>query len=264
MKTINAIMSRLMLLIGCVPLLVAGPVAHGQAGSVLIWPVDPVIKQDERAVGLWLENKGQQPVQLQMRVFAWNQPDGENRHTPQTAVVGTPPMLRIDPGKRQFVRLTRMAEAAAGRETAYRVIIDEIPPLPGAKPENAARQGAGIRFQMRYSIPLFVYGKGMEEPKGDPGQRNTKMAQPMLSWRTITFDGVRYVEVRNTGGVHARLVDANFLQRGATRPFAPGLLGYVLAGVAARFPLPEGVDPQGVLVATVNTGPPMEIPRVAP
>lgn len=238
--------------------------AHAQAGSVLIWPVDPVIRQDQRAVGLWLENKGQTPVQLQVRVFAWNQPDGESRHTPQTDVTGTPPMLRIEAGKRQFVRLTRTTEAVPGQETAYRVIVDEIPPPPSQDAAASGVQGAGIRFQMRYSIPLFVYGKGMEALTDDRGARNAKAAQPALSWRTVTQDGTRYLEVRNTGATHARLVDASFRQGAVTRPLEAGLLGYVLPGAAARFAIPAGVEPQGTLIASVNTAVPMEIPHAAP
>ena len=237
---------------------------HAQSGSVLIWPVDPVIKQDERAVGLWLENKGQAPVQLQVRVFAWNQSEGESRHTAQTDVTGTPPMLQIEPGKRQFVRLTRTTDAVPARETAYRVIVDEIPPMPSKDAADPKREGAGIRFQMRYSIPLFVYGKGMVAPVTHGGARIEKAAEPALSWRAISYEGARYIEVRNAGGLHARLVDAGFRHDGVTRPLNTGLLGYVLPGAAARFAIPDGVDAQGDLIATVNVAPPMEIQRAAP
>lgn len=37
--------------------------------SLMIWPLDPVIEHDQRASALWLENRGSQPVSLQIRVL---------------------------------------------------------------------------------------------------------------------------------------------------------------------------------------------------
>jgi P pilus assembly chaperone PapD len=41
------------------------------------------------------------------------------------------------------------------RRTAYRIIVDEIP-----QPDAKAEPAIGLKLQMRYSIPLFVYGQG--------------------------------------------------------------------------------------------------------
>jgi len=42
------------------------------ASSILIWPIDPVLEADQQASALWLENRGDTPANLQVRVFAWN------------------------------------------------------------------------------------------------------------------------------------------------------------------------------------------------
>ncbi|MEA3168872.1 MAG: fimbrial chaperone protein, partial [Pseudomonas sp.] len=50
--------------------------AAGQAqaaSSVLIWPIDPVLEADQQASALWLENRGTETANLQIRVFAWSQ-----------------------------------------------------------------------------------------------------------------------------------------------------------------------------------------------
>lgn len=43
------------------------------ASSVLIWPIDPVLEADQQASALWLENRGNETANLQIRVFAWSQ-----------------------------------------------------------------------------------------------------------------------------------------------------------------------------------------------
>lgn len=54
-----------------VALALAGGGVAQAAASVMIWPIDPVIKSDQRAAALWLENRDTRPVTLQVRVFGW-------------------------------------------------------------------------------------------------------------------------------------------------------------------------------------------------
>lgn len=93
---------------------------------------------------------------------------------------------------------------------------------------------AGINLQMRYSLPLFGYGEGLEpvapEPSGDVRAR--------LAWRVIQEGGKTYLEVANRGDVHARLTDVSAVGAGGTIDIADGLLGYVLPHSRQRWPLP--------------------------
>lgn len=102
------------------------------ASSVLIWPINPVIEAESNAAALWLENRGQDPVRLQVRVLGWSQQDFEDQLEPQQQVVGSPPMATVEPGQRQLVRLIRRQPAPAGQEKSFRIIVDEL--LPGANP----------------------------------------------------------------------------------------------------------------------------------
>lgn len=215
--------------------------AAAQSGPILIWPVNPTIQPDARSAALWLENPGKAPIQLQVRVFAWQQSGDGDAYAAQTDVVGTPPMVTIEPGRKQLVRLTRTQPAPARTEQAFRIIVDEIP-LPGAKP--AEDSAARIQFRMRYAIPLFSYGAGFVQP-------DVKAAAPAqsLAWRIVNEGGARFLEIRNTGTTHARLVDAAF--DADPKPFAQGLLGYVLAGSTMRWPLPQGAG-TGALRVSVN------------
>ena len=211
--------------------------AHA-ASSVLIWPIDPVLEADQQASALWLENRGTETANLQIRVFGWSQSGFEEQYQNQRDVIGSPPVAKIEPGQKQLVRLTRTKEVPPGQELAYRIIIDEI---PSAQPPSAdgGKTAAAIRFQMRYSVPLFAYGAGLWSKEDSTRPRDPKgIGLPQLSWRTVAVDGKPYVEVRNQGAVHARLTDVAIKQGGQSQPLAEGLLGYVLPGAVMRWPAP--------------------------
>ena len=212
-----------------------------QPGSLLIWPVNPVIEGDARAAALWLENPGKTPITLQVRIFAWAQQDNDNVYAQQDDVVGTPPIISIAPGERQLIRLTRTTPPPAVAEKPYRIVVDEVPTGAGS-----AAPGASVSFRMRYSLPLFSYAQ-----RGNSKARPAAPA-PQISWRTGADNGERFIEIHNTGVGHARLTDVSFAAGPKNSPVAQGLLGYVLPGSSMRWPLPHDVDATGDLVATVN------------
>ncbi|GGP23152.1 fimbrial biogenesis chaperone [Silvimonas iriomotensis] len=220
--------------------------------SVLIWPIDPVIESDARAGALWLENRGADAVTLQIRIFAWNQNGKDDTYAEQSSVIASPPFASIPPGERQLVRLTRVQAPKAGTEEAYRLLIDEIPATPQADSASDA-QSAGITFQMRYSVPLFVYGDHLWL-KEDPRKKRVTAEQgvPRLTWRAIHEDGKNWLEVSNQGVVHARLTEVSIGVLGQQPYMVDGLLGYVLAGGTMRWPMPQPVAPRAVMRATVN------------
>jgi fimbrial chaperone protein len=231
-------------------LLVTSPV-HA-ASSVLIWPIDPVLEADQQASALWLENRGNETANLQIRVFAWSQSGFNDQYQNQRDVIGSPPVAKIEPGQKQLVRLTRTRDIPPGQELAYRIIIDEIP-SPRSPVADDGKTAAAIRFQMRYSIPLFAYGAGLWSKPDSTRQRDPQgMGLPQLSWRSVAVDGQPYVEVRNQGAVHARLTDVSLKQGSQARPLVEGLLGYVLPGAIMRWPAPGSVAGNPALQVRVN------------
>ena len=221
-------------------LLALGMVPSAQAASsILIWPIDPVLEADQQASALWLENRGDAPANLQVRVFAWNQEGFDDNYQNQRDVVGSPPVATIEPGQKQLIRLTRAKTFPAGEEHAYRIIIDEIPlPLPPAEP-GSTKTAAAVRLQMRYSVPLFAYGAGLwSKPDASRPRDQAGAGLPQLSGRTLKVDGKPYVEVVNRGAVHARLTEASLKSGTQSKPVVEGLLGYVLPGATMRWPAP--------------------------
>ncbi|WP_172897919.1 fimbrial biogenesis chaperone [Pantoea allii] len=212
--------------------LVLLPQAQG-ANSVMIWPIDPAINPEEKASELWLENRGSSTTLMQVRIFAWQQTNSQEQYQTQQQVVASPPLVRIEPGQKQLIRLIKQLPPAAGKEVAYRVVLDEIP-----TPRSVSDNQAGLNFQMRYSVPLFVYGSGLSRDD----------AKSALSWRQVNASGQRYLELTNRGNGHARLSNVTV---GGQR-LGNGLYGYVLANSTQRFPLTSSVS--GELSAETNNG----------
>jgi fimbrial chaperone protein len=237
--------------------LTAGQRAFG-AASVMIWPINPVIASDARATALWLENRGAAAVTLQIRVLGWTQHDyGDRFEDAPQELVTSPPLATIAPGRRQLVRLMRTRDVPANSEISYRVLIDEV---PGPESLDATRPGdqaaMGVTFRMRYSVPLFVYGRGMQPPETAASRREAASAgQPALSWRLINDERGRFLQLRNAGSTHARLSNVQLVTPATGFDVATGLLGYVLPGADMRWPLPDGApDGDGVALRMAVNG----------
>lgn len=227
------------------PLLLAVAPAARPAATVLIWPIDPYLTADSKASELWIENQGSSAATMQVRIVRWQQQGGFERYQQQQDVVASPPILRIDRGSKQLIRLIKQAQVPAGKEMAYRIIIDEIP-----QPGDNRTPEIGLKLQMRYSIPLFVYGQGVAVHAD--GANHAEVDKRNLSWRITNDNGRPALEVSNRGDVHVRLSNVSVRQGGHVREVSPGLLGYVLPGEQRQWPLPSGVTRPSEMTATVN------------
>ena len=221
-------------------LLLGGPAQA--ASAVLIWPINPAIEADQPATALWLENRGKQPVTLQVRVLGWSQADFQDVYRNQQAVIPSPPFVKVEPGRRQLVRLIRQGGQPSTPEDAYRVLIDEVP--DGDAGQTQRSPGLALQFQMRYSVPLFVSADGVwTQPRSDVERDPADATRPKLAWRLVEEQGKRYLPVRNEGSVHARLSHVRWEGNGRSLALLDGLLGYVLPGRQMRWPLPPGLLP---------------------
>ena len=66
----TTILSRMIATTALTVALFSGTAVHA-ASSVLVWPVYQIIESDQNGSALWLENRGAEPVSLQVRVLAW-------------------------------------------------------------------------------------------------------------------------------------------------------------------------------------------------
>ncbi|SHK45095.1 fimbrial biogenesis chaperone [Halomonas caseinilytica] len=214
------------------------------AASVQIWPINPVIRSEENATGLWLENRGNKEVTLQVRTFSWEQEAGDV-YSNQKNIIASPPVFTVPAGEKQLIRLTKVGSVEPGVEDAYRVIVDEVP-VNNKDPDN---QGTLLKFQMRYSIPLFVYGEGAQ-PLKEEGEDSSGFLEDGLSWRIVD----NMLEISNSSNHHVRLTAASIVNGSHEVSQGNELLGYVLANSSNRWPLPDGLNNQSSLKVQVNGG----------
>lgn len=221
------------------------------AASVLVWPIDPIIPDSENATALWLENKDSQPIYMQIRVLDWQQVKGVDDYNPQSAIIASPPVATIHPGKRQLIRLVKNAPVPAGKEQAYRILVDEIPRQDLNDQNTSSSSPLGLKFQMRYSVPLFVYGSGLQIAP------DALQSQPKLSYVLNQQQGKQWLTVRNQSEIHARISQVTLHNKAMNK----GLLGYVLAGSQMSFPI-DSTAKRGELTAIINSSlKPITIPH---
>ncbi|MDR0172460.1 fimbrial biogenesis chaperone [Enterobacter sichuanensis] len=215
------------------------------AATILLWPIDPWLAADAKATELWIQNQGNSATTMQVRIVRWKQEEGHERYTAQQDVVASPPIVTIAAGSKQLIRLIKQASVPAGVEQAYRIIVDEIP-----QADVKAEPAIGLKLQMRYSIPLFVYGQGI--PTIKEGAHHAVVETRNLSWRVTQAGGQPALEVQNRGDVHVRLSQVALEQGGQKRTIAEGLLGYVLPGSSRSWPIPAGVRQPERMSAQIN------------
>lgn len=215
--------------------LAAGLYASAASGANLqISPVLINLRAGQSAAGITLQNLGDAPMTGQVRVFLWDQKDGEDVLTPTREVLASPPLVEIAPNGRQIIRLVRQSQAGAGERT-YRVLIDEL-----ARDDGSGKSGVDIR--LRYSVPVFVSGPG------EAGKEN-------LGWSFFRNDGAWMLRLQNSGDAHAQIGALSVANRaGKQYVISQGLFGYVLAGRSRewRLPVPKDADLSGALVLTVS------------
>lgn len=190
----------------------AGPPAA--AATLDIAPVSHELTAARPALSMTVTNRGDAPVTLQVRGFAWDQDSGEDRLTPAAEVIVSPPIFSIAPGQSQVLRALVQGPAPE-RERSYRLLIDELP----AEGERSA-----VRMALRLSVPVFVK-PALEQPPAK------------LDW-ALAADG-RSIRVANVGGSRHRVHRLELLRADGQRLAASSSGPYVLAGAQRRWTLDE-------------------------
>src|SRR5947207_12019099 len=76
-------------------LIQTGRAVRAQALSVL--PVNVFLQPGQKATTLTVTNHGNRETAIQVRAYAWNQPDGDDQLTASDTVVVSPPLASIAP-----------------------------------------------------------------------------------------------------------------------------------------------------------------------
>jgi len=193
-----------------------------QAASLQISPVSIKLRANQAAGGISLQNLGEKPVYGQVRVFLWDQRNGEDALTPTDELVASPPIIEVAAKASQTIRLVRKGGAGSaatpGPERTYRLLIDEIP--------RDEEQATGVAIRLQYSVPVFVAA-------------SDEAAAPVLAWSVLRKNDAWVLRVQNTGSAHAQVGAASLVDvAGKETELSKGLLGYALAGREREWRLP--------------------------
>lgn len=219
----------------CAPVLPAAAIA----ASLQVAPTRLELRPAQTSEALWLTNTGTAPMKVQIRVFGWQQADGEDQLVETQDIQPSPPVHDLAAGQQQLVRLVRMAPAESAAQQAYRVVVDELPRLdPDAR---------GMQFVLRYSVPLFL------QPADADGLK------PRLAARALPMpDGTPGLEVRNEGDGYAQLADVAIGDPQRPRILRPGLVGYVLPGQVMHWNLDTASLPEAATFSAKINGEPAQ------
>jgi len=127
-----------------VALFLASFAASAQSLSVL--PVNVFLPSGQRAASLSLKNSGDKPTSIQVRAYDWSQKDDADQLIDSKLIVVSPPLVTIQPGSTQVVRLI-LRQPPVGSEATYRILLDQIPG-PG--------EPGVVQMVLRLSIPVFA------------------------------------------------------------------------------------------------------------
>ncbi len=235
----------------------AAIMAPVRAASLQISPVSIRFADTQQAAAISLQNMGDEPIYGQVRLYRWEQKDGEDVLTPTRDLIASPPIVQIGAHATQVIRLVMASSVKRVGEGSYRILIDELGREAGGEAGGAAQ---GVDIRLRYSVPVFVAAAagGAVDARDDA-----------LVWQVFQREGSWMLRVRNQGGLHAQIGALDISNSAGERfDISKGLFGYVLAGRERLWKLPLDAKARlgGVLTvrAVINARAPAQFLSAAP
>lgn len=190
------------------------------AGQFNVSPVKLTLPAKAKSTSVTVTNTGKQVLGVRLRLYAWDKDAGQDRLMPASDLILTPPVLKLQPGRSQVVRIGRPSDIPVPEiEKTYRLVVTELA-LP-KDDKTPPAQGMALRSVLEVSIPLFV-----------PPARMVKD----LQW-TLDAGPAPALTVFNAGTVHSKLKSLRLLDAGgAVLAEHPAML-YALPRQSSRLEL---------------------------
>jgi fimbrial chaperone protein len=208
--------------------------ASALASDLRIAPASVEAHVGSRTATINVVNGEQRPLKAQIRVMRWTQETGQDKLTPTTDLVASPPFVTLKAGERYVIRLVQVKRGPIQGEESYRVLIDEVP-----EPHTAA--AGTVNFLLRQSVPVFFSDLPRRSPK--------------VGWQMAREGSNVWLVGRNTGNRRIRISDVTIGPSKAALYHQPGLLGYVLPNSEMRWPIGSA--------GTVSSGGPLPMSAVS-
>jgi fimbrial chaperone protein len=185
------------------------------ASSLQIGPIRVQMIGPERTSTLTLRNSGPDPMTVQIRAIDWTQADVGDNPQPSATLLVSPPLVTLNSGESQVVRVVAENVPAGPNERAYRLILDEIP-------RQRSGTGTGVQTTLRALVPVFI----------TPSTRS----RSNLRWNAVREGNVIRLTARNDGQARDKLVATRVSAAGTELSDPPN--GYVLSGTSRTWTLP--------------------------
>ena len=197
------------------------------AGGLNVYPIRLQVDGPRDLQQLTLTNTNDsRPLVVQIEVFRWTQPGGEEHLTADRDFLATPPLLEIPPQGRRKVRVGPRNFPDQSCETSYRLVLTEIPQKTGPQ--------APVNFRTRMRLPLFA--------------KSEKNCPPDVHWQRQG----QALLAENRGSGHIQYQSLTASQGDQQWKLRLNQVGYVLPGSTVRFELPEDVGPEALELETTT------------
>jgi len=119
------------------------------AAAIQVTPIRIHLNETMPIATLTLVNKASTPIMLETQSTHWTQKSGEDVYTPTKALIVSPPIISLEPGKSQLVRVALRHQEVLTEEDAFRIFVQEIP-------QYHVGNAPGVEFALRFGIPAFI------------------------------------------------------------------------------------------------------------
>jgi len=155
------------------------------ASDLNVQPISVHLKPNRTTDTITVENRGTEPVRLQVSGFAWDQDaTGSMKLVPSSDLVFFPILITIEPGKKKSVRVGLQNMAPTTTEKTFRIFFEELPSLKS----QLAPDTTGLALLSKFGIPVFL----------DPIRIAPK---PQVTVKGLR-NGVLTIAIANAGNAH--------------------------------------------------------------
>lgn len=203
-------------------LFVAGTMLPARAGVFNVKPIRLYLSKDSTSAILTIQNQDTVPLRLQISGLAWsNDRNGQPLLKPTDDLIVFPVLITLNALETRNIRVGFAGTPAAGREGAYRVMLDELPSLES---QLSRAHAPGVQVRTRITVPIFFM------PPNVVQKAQIDRADIRKGFADATFT--------NAGNVHVIAQTAKFTGESSTgaKLFSTSVAGwYVLAGESREF-----------------------------
>jgi fimbrial chaperone protein len=159
-----------------------------RAAELAVLPIGVTLGPGHERAAVSVTNYGAQSVLMQVEAVSWTQVQGEDRYVPTTDLVVNPPLFSVQPGRAQAVRLGLRKSPDPTRETAYRLLLREVPAMTSQLDGAGASLESAVRVLLQFRLPIYVAPAAPVRSAQWHAQRDA--------------DGSLKLEATNTGNTH--------------------------------------------------------------